>query len=833
MSITEIEFQILSDDELVIQSACQITKTKDRNGPNSIYDERMGPHREKEICVTCNKGWRLCPGHFGFIDLNVSILHPMFQKYAEIILRSFCHYCFSCYLNVEIYSITSDHEINYINAIEYISKIKYCRECKRDVPKIMLKENIFEVNKKTLPIEHIQKIFSSIDREELKYIGLENLNPNSFIVSKFPVIPTRSRPPTMDKMGISKDDTITNNLIEILKTADLIKGAKDLIKHISKLYFLISTHIDNNAGKNNRNNSIVLKGFKERISGKTGLIRENILGKRTNQSARTVAGPDVNLETDQILIPMHFAQKLTYTEYVTEYNIDTLQDFVDQGRVNYVQRGNNKYNLKYALFSRGTRLECGDTLLRNGNEIDYDSHTVIQDGDVIVREGTHIRPIVPRRKKFSLHISDKVFRWLKNDDIILLNRQPTLHKGSFYFVRVKLLECRCKEGKECSVCSIKTIRVPLSLCSSLNLDFDGDELNLNVPANPKSAAEIKLLGTLHNNFHSSQTGGPILSLTQDAILGSYTMTKNNVDVSRDEFFDIITIILDRIQIPTALTTHTLFSVLFPTSLFFSNSEVVIENGQIVSGFLTKQSLKTIPAIISREYGAQAGMDFVSGVQFLVKGWLKYHPQSVGVQDCLIPDTLKDEIDAILNTECRYKEEGNQRQYLGNIKNSCMRVVQDTFKTNNFAPMIESGAKGSLYNVTQIASLLGQQIFKGNRITEPLVHYKSSNTQRELFASQGFVEHSFAFGLSPQEFFYHCMSGREAVVDTAVKTPDSGYIYRRMVRLMENIHIAYDGTVRDGDKVLSFTYGQDNIDCAKEVNNSFCDVYSIVNKLNNE
>lgn len=843
MSIEYLEFDIFSDRDLLQEAVCEITKTKTTTGPGSVYDERMGPMSDKKICITCDKEWRMCPGHFGYIDLKCYIVHPLFQKTVRLILESFCHMCYSCILQPEHYNLEDDYESStFESRLAYIKSKSKCRVCSTDIPKVNITNNEVRIDSELVPIEKILKILSNIPQEELEHFGIPNLKPDSFIISKFPVTPTRSRPPTF-KNGNICDDTTTENLIQIIKITQDIEKDKD--KHIAKLYFHISTHIDNSQNKNTRNNSISLKGIKERISGKGGLIRENLIGKRTNQSARTVVGPDVDLHTDQVLIPTYFSQKLTFTEIVNDINLFTLQNLVDQGRANFVIRDGRKYNLKYALYSAGTKLECGDIVIRKGKEFVPTKETVIKEGDEVLRGNQKLKLILPSKKNFKLVPGDRVLRWLKNDDIVLLNRQPTLHKGSFYFLRVKILEC-CKPGickGTCKTCSIKNIRVPMSICASMNADMDGDELNINAPSNIKAATEIKLLGGLESNLHSSQTGGLVIKLTQDGILGSYKMTKENIPVDEVIYSDIVTeLYFQKIPVyPKGVnnSSHSVFSILFPPSLFYRNEEIVIENGRIISGLLTKKTLGSgpfsLPTMISREYGAKAAMDFVSGVQFMVKIWLRYYNHSVSIADCLIRPELQEEIEAILETNLSQtrREERNTMKLLNNTKESAMRVVKDTFAHNQFADLIESGAKGSIYNVTQISSLLGQQLISGRRIAQTLPHNKENLSQREKYKSRGFVEHSFLYGLSPQDFWYHSMSGRESVVDTVAKTPDSGYLFRKMARIMENVIIQYDGTVRDCESsILSFTYGNNNLDCSKEIGGSFCDIYSIVNKLNN-
>jgi len=299
----------------------------------------------------------------------VYIIHPLFQKSAETILKCFCHNCYHCLLKPEIYDIYTDwDDLTYKDALTYIDKKKVCRNCQVDIPKVTSvdgeiffdKKTLENNNKKPAPehIEKILKILSNISQEELAKMKLEGVHPKNFVISKFPVSPIRARPFTISD-GRVCDDTLTVNLIEIIKASKA--------KNLKKLNCLISTHIDNSQGKNSRNNSMPIKGIKERLSGKGGLIRNNLAGKRTNQSARTVIGPEVNIKTDELLIPSFFARKLTYTEICNEHNKAYLEDLIDRGRANFIIRDGRKYCLAKTLYSMGTRLDRKSTRLNSSH----------------------------------------------------------------------------------------------------------------------------------------------------------------------------------------------------------------------------------------------------------------------------------------------------------------------------------------------------------------------------------------------------------------------------------------------------------------------------------
>ena len=131
-------------------------------------------------------------------------------------------------------------------------------------------------------------------------------------------------------------------------------------------------------------------------------------------------------------------------------------------------------------------------------------------------------------------------------------------------------------------------------------------------------------------------------------------------------------------------------------------------------------------------------------------------------------------------------------------------------------MVRSGSKGKENNVAQMIGCVGQQNVSGKRlefgyIDRVLCHFERNDKGPE---AKGFVEHSYKTGLDPHEFFYHAMGGREGIIDTAIKTSETGYIQRRLVKAMEDLKINTDQTVRNaiGD-IVQFNYGDDGLDAS--------------------
>jgi len=192
--------------------------------------------------------------------------------------------------------------------------------------------------------------------------------------------------------------------------------------------------------------------------------------------------------------------------------------------------------------------------------------------------------------------------------------------------------------------------------------------------------------------------------------------------------------------------------------------------------------------------------------------------------------------------------------LNNARDICQKLAKDALEpTNSFVSIIRSGAKGNDNNITQITSMLGQQNMGGMRMQltfggRTLPHFKknweeeaktsemSSEATEKMFQSRGFVSSSFYKGLSPSEFYFHAVGGREGVIDTAIRTANTGYTQRKMIKMMEDLRVNYLGVVETANnKIISFDYGGDNYDGAKILYKNgkptFVDIESLCSRLN--
>lgn len=854
-----IEFGILSSTEIQKMSVAEINNTK-LHGPNSVYDERLGPTViTKEKCVTCGLTAKFCPGHFGHIKLSHPIFHPLYEKEILKILKLFCFSCFRLIQTDDTDTSNNNEQKNFKKMDKGVDKSSICPFCNLRQPIWEVNEPgndsisslymSFEDNKVECNTYDVLSMFEKYSKEDLHKLNFYT-EPTSLIIQHLPVLPPSTRPVVMleDKYC---DDDLTIQYIEIIKINNIIQAKKesadklnvDIDKHIKVLYFRISSLFNNSAGKSKHNtNGKAIKGIKERLATKNGLMRENLMGKRVEQSARTVIGPEPTLCMNEIAVPEEFSQILTISERVTHFNIENLTKIVHSNKAKFVRKnmGQNllEINLQYALKKRGTRLMNGDIIIRNGKEITYDSNIELNDNDYIIRDGVLFQVIADMNKEIKLEIGDIVDRCIKDGDYIILNRQPTLHSGSMIAQRVKIIPG-------------KTLRFSLCITKSLNADFDGDEGNIHVPQNPNSIIELESLSSVKNHILSQQNGNTNTVLVQDNLLSLYLMTKENTEIKREEFFDLCLHLVDvnnrhwemhtiqekikHIGIPDrfeSVSSWNIISLCFPDTFTFKTDTCEIYAGCWKSGVFNKKNMSQIISTVYHIYGTDIVMIMINNLQFISNKWLYSRGFSIGLEDCfsnsgstLISETIMRCFTEANSLKGQIYHEGIKEVRIQGSLNKArdvgMRIAKEGLSsTNNFLSTVNSGSKGDFFNIAQIAGLLGQQNFRGKRISNTLNHGKRSlyhypwelKEDKDIYESRGFIRHSFLRGLNPREQFFHAVSGREGITDTALGTGETGYMQRRIVKLMEDIHIANDGTIRDDcNKIYQFYYGKFGLD----------------------
>jgi DNA-directed RNA polymerase beta' subunit len=799
-------FGILSNEEILLNSIGEINKNQLKNEIGCIYDPRMGCYNESSICQTCFKNIWECPGHFGHITLN----YPVIIYYKKVLefLKIFCYNCHDFVYNMK----ATD---KYSNILKLSNKLSKCEKC-HSVLDVVFEEKNYIFKHRTTDIEisfdEIQNIFQSIKDENLRLlkIDISMFHPKNLVLNYFPVLPISCRPPHFHNETCS-DDNLSIILLDIIKYNNNIK------KNFSKYYFLlkykICVYIDNYKIKAKDNNNKVYLGIKERISKKHGLIRQHIMGKRLNQTARTVVGPNPTLKLNQVGIPYEIARSLTIKLYINSINIKSI--FQD------IKNNPDKY---YSLIRNDGNKELITVLLKKYNKFNF------------------------------LKIGDIIERYLQNGDYVLLNRQPTLHRNSMQCMEVVI-------HRE------KTLQLNLSIVSGFNMDFDGDEGNIFILEDIESLAEMKYLCTPSKSLLSWQSPKCEMKIIQDSLLGAYLMTNTIIVIDRNMFQHYVNVL----DIPHEMKTvhyiqyikkrnetirnkydikyilsdnqflmYDLFTFIFPLDFNYTSKDnesvtIHIERGTLCKGFFDKHSLKdgskSILYFLSKEYKNDVVASFIDNIQFLTIEFNKMNPTTVSIYDCLPDKNLNKNIQAnciknFLQAE-KYKF-SNKEDYikiaLNKTRDTGLKIAKDYLdKNNNFTRIIKSGSKGDFFNITQITGLIGQQNINGGRIKNSLMHNSKSlihfnPKEKDLYKKykkNGFISSSFIDGMDPIDFFFHSISGREGVIKTSLGTASSGYIQRIICKINEDIKTHYDGTVRDyNNNILQFYYGRHGFDSSK-------------------
>lgn len=873
-TVEEIQFGLLSPEEIKSMSVANIkypeTMDDDKKNPREegLNDPRLGSIDRQYKCRTCGQAMGECPGHFGHIELATPVYHPGYIKKVKKILEIVCHSCSKILADERDSEYaaairTRDPKVrfnrvwaickkkNMCETEEHAKKknedgefalpglddgpIKHHGGCGNPHPQVrqaaLQLKAAYDVvqedgpkRKESSPItpQMALNILSRISDEHIRHMGLncDYAKPQWMILTVLPVPPPPVRPSiSMDGTGtgMRNEDDLTYKLGDIIRANGNVKqaiaeGSPAWIARDFEelLQYHVATYMDNDIAGQPRalqKSGRPVKAIRARLKGKEGRLRGNLMGKRVDFSARTVITGDANLSLHQVGVPRSIARTLTYPETVTPYNIGKLHDLVKNGP-------NEHPGAKYVIRNDGTR-------------IDLRHHKAAS--------------------QISLEYGWKVERHLMDGDYIIFNRQPSLHKESMMGHRVKVMP-------------YSTFRLNLSVTSPYNADFDGDEMNLHVPQSEETRAEIKELCLVPLNIVSPQKNGPLMGIVQDSLAGAYKIARRDTFLTKEQVMNLMLWVPNWdgvIPQPAILkprprwTGKQLLSMVIPEEISLQQGNdtfplkdegLLIQSGELIYGLMMKKNIGAAAGgLIHLAYnsmGPEAAMALLNGIQQVVTYWLLQDGHSIGIGDT-IPDkqtiekiqvhiddekaevarltqqATNNELEALPGLNVRSTFENKVSMALNTARDKAGTTTQNSLKdSNNAVTMASSGSKGSSINISQMTALVGQQIVEGKRIPfgfkyRTLPHFTKDDYSPE---ARGFVENSYLRGLTPTEFFFHAMAGREGLIDTAVKTAETGYIQRRLVKALEDLSARYDGTVRNslGD-TIQFLYGEDGLD----------------------
>jgi len=927
-SLSATDMQRLSEFQVVSRELFQMpSRTPARGG---CLDARLGVSDKVSVCQTCGRKLLDCAGHFGYIRLALPVFHIGFFKHTLQLLQCICKTCSRVLLpDSERRSVLkkmrkstmdplSKQLLFQKSVLATCKKAKQCPHCHAyngQVKKVTgvstLKlvhdlypnrpntkqtaagldalddlrnqlENSMEHNAAIAPLLHqnvpaqdllptnVLALFQKIpdeDCEALWTLPLSGGRPENLILQHLLVPPVPIRPSVaMDVGGGSNEDDLTVKLQEIIGvnvalTLALQKGlqTRTIVEEWDFLQTQVAAYMNGDMpGLAKPLGTKPIRGLCQRLKGKQGRFRGNLSGKRVDFSARTVISPDPNLGVEEVGVPLRIAKIMTYPEQVSRYNKKELQQCI--------RNGPHKWPGANLLRKRGS--EPGGTM-------------------GLVQSLAFCQDL--GKAASQLQTGDVVERHLRHGDIVLFNRQPSLHRVSIMAHVARVMEWR-------------TFRFNICVCAPYNADFDGDEMNLHLPQTAEARTEAKELLGVVDNLTTPRNGEPLVAASQDFLSASYLLTQKFVFYDRSNicrlvsYFgnaeehvrlpppavfkpcqlwtgkQIFTLCL-QLQAPyseedddddnmedeedhvTSTTTTQLqasqgylVSLECPEKNYDSGQHfcpndgyVSIRNSELVSGNVAKKTIgdgskKGLIFCLLRDCGKQAAARFLNRWAKFCSRYFGFHKGwSMGISD-VTPSAkllkLKQDIldegyrkaaariaeyergELALRPGCNMLQslEEMLNGILGKLRESAGQQAMKALDWDNTPRiMAECGSKGSPLNISQMIACVGQQAVGGKRIENgfnqrALPHFPMGALSP---GAKGFVANSFCSGLTATEFFFHTMGGREGLVDTAVKTAETGYMARRLMKALEDLSLQYDGSVRNSENtVVQFVYGND-------------------------
>ena len=885
VSIKSVQFGILSPEAILSQSCANIYKHMTKGGEPSgtLNDPRLGATQNTRNAITYASA-KTDHGNFGHCQLSLPVYHPLYYKPVFDIMKAICPSCANLRVTPDFPREKFKGLVAHVNPMDrlevIITKVSArtkgikCDICTAHYPEIVNdnqnqvlgmamvyktkdKDKDKKIKEPPQPISAllVHEILKRITDEDSEIMGFnpKTSRPEWMIITILPICPPTIRPSVVTEDGKTSDDDITQSLHNIIKFNNKLRETMDRHDETDKARLVANDHrtlqlhiaslIDNQTTAYlticNRANR-ALRTLKGRFTGKGGRVRGNLMGKRVDFSARTVITADPNLSITQVGIPYEIAKTLTYPEYVNDTNRAYLTTLVNRGPDNYP--GANE--IKRPGSSYPTNLHC------------------LSEED---------------RMHLALPTGTIVYRHMIDDDYVILNRQPSLHKMSMMCHRAKILPG-------------KSFRMSVNVTQPYGADFDGDEMNIHFLQSEMARREWMSLALSSTQMVSPQANKPVVGAVQDTCLATCRLSSEHFrGYSENERYYIN--IRDFMHLMAWTNKNTghypkitdkgwtavdMFNMILPPITINKKNEaglkVVITNGVMQgpepgerlanmdnSTGLLKASYGSLFHVAWNDLGHNAASDLIDNFSRVGSQWLLIEGFSVGLRDLEIPKIYMKEIEQVKIDHLAkvqelldalhqgdYTEEFRAKLGLGpaglveNVHQqfelditymlgtcrekgqgiASKRISEFTVGKkydNRFMSMVNSGSKGNKGNVVQVIALLGNQDMGGSRVGNFYTRRPLSFVAKDDLGAEarGFVSSSYTKGLSFFEYIYHSMAGRNGVISTSIKTADTGYLQRKLMKRLEDIVANYDGTVRGGGGiVIQYIYGGDGYDGAK-------------------
>ena len=800
-----------------------------------MIDLRMGTTNNNLMCTTCNLNSIYCPGHSGHITLEAPMYHIGYYPIVKNILNCVCHRCSKLRGNMQQLKELQElqkglkNEKKYELAKLYCSKINLCTRCniplfkwKADINKSELKigfiaEKKIGQNKNVLELDQLTtfKILQNISDEDAEMLGFNvQINrPEDLMYKVFTVPPVAIRP-SIRMEDSTRDDDLTKQLSKIYKcnyelNKSIHNNKNDTINtqhNIQLLQQALASYYDNTNKyvPINESKKAPIKSLVERIKNKEGRIQSNLMGKRVNYSGRSVLTGDASISISEIGIPIHIAKILTIAEYATPYNINTLRDYIKNGKNNYP--GANYIKPKKYNYNRTIDLE----FVKNNIELEL--------GDIVERH-------------------------LKDGDIVLFNRQPSLHKYSMMAHKVKVINNP----------NYASFRLNEGVTDPYNADYDGDEMNIFIPRTSQSRIELEQLVKVQNLFIKAADSKTIIGCKLDGITGPYLLSTTNYKFSRSQIMNILSYLnppIDKIDEYEKITKDyytgkELISFIIPKKINITNN-IKIKNGELLEGALTKSWLggsqnNSLIRLILDLYDDEEAKKFFDNIERLGNKYLELRGFTSSLDDVIYNDELKEKTEnmiktALLKINVELSEIENNPSItrpeitetiiisiMGNLRDNIGALIIKNFNKGNALHVFmesKSSSKVDPTAICQACALIGQDIqtntnsrFVKKDMRRTLPYF---NRDIDGIDERGFTKTGYLQGMEYPNFIFNAIASREALIIIQTKTAESGYFEKKITKSLEDIKVCNDLTVRNiKNNIIQFSYSDNGLSSVKQ------------------
>ena len=786
--INSVQFGILSDEDIKKQSNQLVDTVERYTGSGELKLNGLDSPRIR------NK--------YGHIELALPIFHPLFFDNVKDLLKITCVNCASCLVpfrdDLDIskvkqnyFKYPSKEEIknqsnpigfllkNFKNIPETKGKTIKCHCCNTIQPKYKYHklgptpipntiEGYIEKETKVYNPEYCYNLFEKITEENLELFNFNEIHskPSSMILHSIPVVPSNMRKSRKLPNGSEMVDRITEtyeNLIRINKDVNKNKSQKTTETWRGVVSSVVFTLVDNNKNETRFKitpNFITLGNRIQGAQSKNSRVLETLLSRRVQNCGRAVIIPDPAMDVNQVGIPQEICYNLTFPIKVNPENIGDLKNMAlndTYPKINFIE------------------------FLNTTQKVQFDKDTPINIGDIVHRN-------------------------LINDDMIILNRQPSLHKFSMMGFRVFVHP------------NDMAIRLNPNVTEAFNADFDGDEMNLHVPQSIVTTEEIKQLSNISKNTMSSATNQASSTFIQDNALAFYNLYN---ELNENLNMDVLT---KMNTISTSIAYNGLFED-FNKEQFIRN---MIPKNIDVPNEMNKSIMNGLTAKVFHNSDNKTSYDFFNNIQKVLNSYMKHNAFSVSPADSKTDSELQNAINEetkkmygkIRNVVLQTHETGDydiikKEIEIAKIMEESKKIFENLIEKqekSRFKNLISSKSKGKMQNMLQIKGTIAQQIENGSRIginkKRNLVHSFKYDEHPSNF---GYIKSTFASGFTPDEYFFHSIAAREGIIEQALSTGESGYIQKQLVNFMQDVKIGHNNMIVDSSDRIYGPYGNDNFD----------------------